>query len=33
MMFPPVRGIVADEVALDAVENRFVSNVEGAVAQ
>ncbi|MEU7136883.1 SseB family protein [Streptomyces sp. NPDC046261] len=33
MMFPPVRGIVPDEVALDAMENRFVSNVEGAAAQ
>lgn len=33
MLFPPVRGIVPDEVALDAMENRFTSNVEGAAAQ
>ncbi|MEU1312890.1 SseB family protein [Streptomyces cinnamoneus] len=37
MMFPPVRGIVPDEVALDAApKNRFfsnASNVEGTAAQ
>ncbi|MEU4210381.1 SseB family protein [Streptomyces sp. NPDC026206] len=33
MMFPPVRGIVPDEVALNAPENRFTNNVEGTAAQ
>ncbi|MCA6095045.1 SseB family protein [Streptomyces sp. SCA3-4] len=33
MMFPPVRGIVPDAVALDAAENRFANHVEGAAAQ